>query len=210
MTAPLHSAHLADDRLDDFVDGLLDEPAREAARAHLADCAACASRLEELRAVLVLSAAERRPVAPPAELWPLVVASTVAWPRLRRQVLRSLRLPLSVAAVSLVLLSAVTTAWVMRRVNATSARAPVAARSLAEDADFDRALAARDHEHGPVPRERVAALRASLAAADAAIRGATDDEALYRALAERERVLGDIRPVLGRGPRPPRAPAPGP
>ena len=83
---------------------------------------------------------------------------------------------------------------------------PAISAYVAEDASFDHALAARDHEHGPVSRERIAELRAKLATADDGIRRAPDDEALYRALAERERVLAEIRTVLGRAPHPPRAP----
>jgi Predicted transmembrane transcriptional regulator (anti-sigma factor) len=96
MTAPMQSPHIGDDRLDDFVDGLLDPSAREATAAHLANCAFCSARLDELRALLTGSAEMRRPVAPPAELWPLVVSSTVEWRRVRRQVLRSLNAPLAV------------------------------------------------------------------------------------------------------------------
>jgi hypothetical protein len=208
MTASVASPHLADERLDDLVDGLLDQPASEAARAHLAGCASCAARLEELRALLALSAAARRPVEPPAELWPLVVASTVAQPRTRRLVLRSIRAPLATFAVVLVALSSATTAWVLTRVPASGAPAPPVAPYLDEDAALDRALAARDHDLGPVSRARLAALRARLAAADAALRGAPTDEAYYQSLAERERVLREIRAALGRGPRPPRAPVP--
>jgi hypothetical protein len=208
MTALASSPHLTDDRLDDYADGLLDAPDHEAASAHLAACAGCAARLEELRTFLALSAAARRQVEPPAELWPLVVASTVARPRMRRLVLRSIRAPLAVWAAVLVLLSSVTTAWVVTRVALGGDGAPPVAPYLREDAAFDRALAERDHEQGPVARARIAELRARLAAVDAAIRSAPNDEALYRALAERERVTAEIRPVLGRGPRPPRAPVP--
>ena len=209
MSGPLPSPHLADDRLDDYVDGLLDTRAGEAARAHLGACASCSARLEELRALLSRSVAERRPVEPPPELWPLVVASTVELPRLRRQVLRSVRAPLAAAAIFLVALSSMTTVWVVRRAPVgVQPVAPPLRAVLEENAALDRALASHDREHGPIPRERIAELRERLAAADAALRGAPDDEALYRALAERERVLKEIRAVLGQGPRPPRAPVP--
>lgn len=211
MTAPLPSPHLADDRLDDYADGLLDAAARDATRAHLDGCAACAARLAELRHLLALSAAERRPVEPPAELWPLVVASTIEWPRLRQQVLRSMRVPLLVMAAILIALSAAATAWVVPRLSAivhADAAAPSLSTILDEDADYDRDLAGLDHEHGPVERARVRDLRQRLAAADARLRGASDDEAFYLALAERERVVKEIRPLFGRAPRPPRAPVP--
>ena len=209
MSGPAHAPHLADARLDDYADGLLDAPARAAAGAHVAECASCAARLEELRALLALSAAERRPVEPPPELWPLVVASTVERPRMRRRLLRSIRAPLAMAALVLVVLSSATTAWVVTRGSGRGPAAEPAVRVvLSEDAALDRALAAHEREGGPIPRERAADLRARLAAADDAIRRAPDDEALYRALAERERVVREIRRVLGMGPRPPRPPVP--
>lgn len=212
MTALQLTPHPGDDRLDDYVDGLLDAAAHEDTRAHVAACASCAVRLEELRGLLALSATARRGEAPPAELWPLVVAATVQRAPLRRQLLRSMRAPLAAAALILVLLSSATTAWVVTRgsalVHGTNGAAPSLPTVLADDAALDRTLAGRDHDHGPIARERIGELRRELATVDAALRRAPDDEALYRALADRERVLNDIRPVLGRAPRAPRAPLP--
>lgn len=205
MTTPLPALHLSDDRLDDFVDGLLDSADREAVAAHIRACADCSARLDELRTLLTRSAEMRRPVAPPPELWPLVVASTSEWPRVRRQVLRSLNVPLAVAALILVVLSSAMTAWVMTRTSGDGTSAVVTA-ALREDAAMDRTLSGRDHDHGPIARERVQELRRRLSTTDAALRNAPDDEALYRSLAGRERLLGEIRPLLGMGPRAPRAP----
>ena len=205
MTAPLRLQHISDDRLDDLVDGLLDSAARDEVAVHLRECAACSARLDELRTLLTRSAEMRRPVGPPAELWPLVVASTSAWPRVRRQVLRSLNVPLTAAALVLVVLSSTMTAWVVTRSSGHGAEAVVAA-ALREDATLDRTLSGRDLEHGPIARERVQELRRRLSAADAALRRAPDDETVYRSLAERERLLAEIRSALGMGPRAPRAP----
>src|SRR5512132_422825 len=193
MTTPMTSPHVADDRLDDYVDGLLDAPALEATHAHLASCAECAARLAELRDLLALSTAERRAVEPPAELWPRVVASTIEWPRVRRRVLRSMRAPL------LVVLSSVATAWVVTRASAV-ARAGAVVPSLStlveEDAAFDRALAEVERATtDAADGARVRELRHDLAVADADLRGAPDDEALVRALAARERVLKEVRRV---------------
>lgn len=57
-------------------------------------------------------------VEPPPELWPLVVASTIERTRLRRQVLRSLRVPLAIAAIVLIVVSSATTVWVVRQLSA--------------------------------------------------------------------------------------------
>lgn len=148
-------------------------------------------------------------VEPPAELWGLVVAATVHRRRLRRQLLRSLRPPLVLAALVLVVLSSATTAWVVTRLTSIGSREGVqVAPALRADADLDRMLAARDHDHGPIARERVDELRRRLATMDDALRRAPDDEALYAALAQREHVLKELTSVLGIGPRAPRAPLP--
>jgi hypothetical protein len=210
VTGPALSPHLADEQLDDYADGLLAAPAREAADAHLAACAVCAGALAELRDLLARSAAERRAVEPPAALWPLVVAATAERPRLRRQLLRSLRAPLAAAAVALVVLSASTAAWLTNRAAAGGRPGPPPRVLHEESAAFDRALAELERGSDPAGRAPTGALRARLAAADDAVRGATDDERLYRALADRERLVKEIRSALGRGPRPPRAPVPPP
>ena len=79
-----------------------------------------------------------RLVEPPPELWPLVVASTIGRTRLRRQVIRSLRVPLTIAAIVLVIVSSATTVWVMKRlspraqagVQASPAKAAIGAGKL--------------------------------------------------------------------------------
>lgn len=213
MTTALALPHVTDEQLDDYVDDLLAAPERDSVRVHVRACSECAERLEELRDLLVRSAGERRPVAPPAELWPFVVASTVARVRVRRQVLRSMRASLAIAAIVLVALSSATTVWVMGRVSPAESTGgvsgvPSVPVALDEDVALERALAARDRERGPVARERIHELRQRLRAADGDLRRAPNDEALLRALAERERVVAEVRLVLGRGPRPPRAPVP--
>ena len=61
------------DRLSDYLDGELAPAERDAVERHLAECEACASTLEELRAVV--SAAGRLPERPPArDLWPGIEA----------------------------------------------------------------------------------------------------------------------------------------
>jgi hypothetical protein len=119
--------------------------------------------------------------------------------------LRTLRAPLAAAALFLVVVSSTTTAWVSRR-SSSDGTVAVVAEALREDAAMDRTLAERDHEHGPIALARVQELRRRLGSTDAALRGAPDDETLYRSLAARERLLDEIRSVLGMPPRPPRAP----
>jgi hypothetical protein len=74
-------------RLDDYVDGSLDEASFQELESHLAGCAACRARERELRALLAEAACLPRRIAPPRDLWPGVAArigrggQIVAWSR---------------------------------------------------------------------------------------------------------------------------------
>jgi len=61
------------ERLSAFLDGELDDDARSAVEAHLADCAACREAEADLRRIV--TAAREMPPAPPREdLWPAIAA----------------------------------------------------------------------------------------------------------------------------------------
>jgi anti-sigma factor RsiW len=59
-----------DERLDDFVDGRLGETESAEVQAHLAACAGCRERAQQLRRLLAHAAALPRGIAPPEDLWP--------------------------------------------------------------------------------------------------------------------------------------------
>jgi hypothetical protein len=61
---------LLDERLDDYVDGNLDEAATREVEQHLAACAACRAAEQTTRRLLAHAAALPRSVAPPSDLWP--------------------------------------------------------------------------------------------------------------------------------------------
>jgi anti-sigma factor RsiW len=71
------STHLSEAQLDDLADGLLDPDARARATAHLAQCARCNRDLNATGELLRWSGQARSAVRAPAELWPLVAASTM-------------------------------------------------------------------------------------------------------------------------------------
>jgi len=64
------SCTLLRDRLDDFVDGLLDGEEAAAVERHLATCASCRAEEQGLRALLREAAMLRAEIAPPRDLWP--------------------------------------------------------------------------------------------------------------------------------------------
>jgi len=106
--------HLTDAVVSDYVDGTLDAPARADVERHLASCPACRRMEEETRAVVALAMRDRFVVTAPAELWPMVAASTIHLALIRRQVLASLRGVLIAGAIVLVAATAVVT-WKVAR-----------------------------------------------------------------------------------------------
>jgi Putative zinc-finger len=64
------TCHELDERLDDFVDGRLGGQESAEVQAHLASCASCRERAQQLRRLLAHAAALPRGVAPPQDLWP--------------------------------------------------------------------------------------------------------------------------------------------
>ena len=109
------SPHLTDEQLDDYVDGVMAGAEREHAAQHAEACARCGTALHETRALLVLAREARGGTPAPPELWALVAASTVHLARVRRQVLRSMRGVLLVAALALVAATAAVTTFVVRQ-----------------------------------------------------------------------------------------------
>ena len=116
--------HLTDAVASDYVDGVLDPALRGDVERHLASCAPCRGVIDETRAVVTTAQRERVSVTAPAELWPMVAASTIHLAAIRRQVLASLRGVLIVGALVLVGATAVVTWKVARWTAAREAPAP--------------------------------------------------------------------------------------
>ncbi len=60
------------ERLDDYVDQLLEGPAQEEVRLHLIECEACAGEAREVRRLVELARALPRELAPSHDLWPQI------------------------------------------------------------------------------------------------------------------------------------------
>lgn len=106
--------HPTDERLNDWVDGLLEAADAEAVAAHVAGCAACQADAERLRALLSLARALPESIDPPAGTWEGIAARTIDLGRTRREVLRGMRFPLAAAAAVLVAVTAGSTALLLR------------------------------------------------------------------------------------------------
>lgn len=124
------SGHPDEERLNDWVDGLLAPAAAGEAEAHLAECPVCDDAVVRLRALQALTAELPRSIEPPEGTWDAIAARTVDLGRTRREVLRGLRLPLAIAATVLVAVSAGATALFLRA-EAESAADPAVASTPA-------------------------------------------------------------------------------
>jgi predicted anti-sigma-YlaC factor YlaD len=106
--------HLTDAQVNEYVDRVMDEAARAEVERHLASCAQCRVAVDETRAVVTTAQREGAAVTAPAELWPMVAASTIHLAAMRRQVIASLRGVLITGAIVLVAATAFVT-WKVAR-----------------------------------------------------------------------------------------------
>lgn len=108
------TTHPNDELLHDFVDGRLSEIDRDAVALHLLDCSRCQTIVAATEELIDTGRAAREERAAPAELWPLVAATTIHERTVKRHVLRSVRRELAIAAAVLMLLSGAAGALGMR------------------------------------------------------------------------------------------------
>ena len=133
------TTHLTEERLNDWVDGLLDEADARAAEAHVAACGTCAADADRLRRLLDMAAHLPASIDPPEGTWEGIAARTFDLGRTRRAVLYDLRMPLAAAAMVLVALGAGATALVLRA--APAAPAPMVAEAPPPEAATPSATA---------------------------------------------------------------------
>lgn len=108
------NTHPSDELLHDFVDGRLDEIDRDAVALHLLDCRRCQTIVAATEELIDIGRAAREERSAPADLWPLVAATTIHERTVKRHVLRSVRWELAIAAAVLILLSGAAGAFGMR------------------------------------------------------------------------------------------------
>jgi len=106
--------HLSDEQLDDYADGAMTDAERAAAERQLAACERCRRAVGDTRELLAWATRERQAVTAPAELWPLVAASTIHLGAVRRRVLASMRGLLVIGAITLIVATAMIT-WRVAR-----------------------------------------------------------------------------------------------
>jgi anti-sigma factor RsiW len=107
------TAHVDEDRLQDYVDDVLAETERAEVERHVTVCETCAGEVRALRALLGDIATLPRQIAPERNLLP-DIHSAIGNGSLGGRTLHSVRPLLAAAAVILVALSSAVTAWLMR------------------------------------------------------------------------------------------------
>jgi hypothetical protein len=106
--------HPDDALLHDFVDGRLTDDDRSAVAFHLLDCPRCQAIVAATEELRDTGRESRRDASAPADLWPLVAATTIHERAVRKHVLKSVWRQLAFAAVVLMLLSGAAGAFGMR------------------------------------------------------------------------------------------------
>lgn len=99
------TTHPSDEQLHDFVDGRLSDEDRAAVAFHLLDCSRCQTIVAATEELIDTGRSARAESAAPADLWPLVAATTIHERMVKRHVLRGMRRELGIAAAVLMLLS---------------------------------------------------------------------------------------------------------
>jgi anti-sigma factor RsiW len=163
------------ERLDDYVDGALDEAAFQEVELHLAGCADCAAEHRMLRELLDRAAALPRAIAPPRDLWPGIAERLSP----RRTTASRWTMGLAAAAALAVATTLATrphagpagTTPVTTPVGAATEGLPPALE--AAEAEYARAtaqlMAAIETRRGALPPRTVATLEENLKTIDAAL-----------------------------------------
>jgi len=116
--------------LEDFLDGLTDDEASAAVRAHLGECEACAEECEALVALRARVEALPESIEPPKDLWPeiesRIAAEKVVRPRFGRSAMMA-------AAAVVVLVSSVVTAFLVGRHSISTVAVSPTPRPAASD-----------------------------------------------------------------------------
>jgi anti-sigma factor RsiW len=150
------TGHPGEERLNDWVDGLLDAEQAAQVEAHVAQCPTCADAVDGLRRLLALAAEMPASIEPPAGTWDAVAERTVHLGRRRREVLFGLRVPIAAAALLLMALGAGLTATLLRQ-----SEPPAAALGAAGGPDeaASMALVAAESEYDRTFQQLIAEYR---------------------------------------------------
>jgi len=185
-------------RLDEYVDGDLDEAAFQEMELHLGGCAACREEERALRALIAAAAALPRVMPPARDLWPELAERLRGAEGARlvaRPVLSSWRSPMAMAAAASVLVALAATLWV--RGHGPSAAPGVTPGTLITVASVDPGadLLATEREYARATADLMAALESQKAALSPETRQVLDDN-----LKTIDDALAQVRTALRKDP----------
>ena len=154
-------------RLDEYVDGDLDEAAFQEIELHLAGCAECRQQERELRALIADAGRLPREILPARDLWPEVAerlrgaegARLVGRPGLARW-----RSPMALAAAASVLVALTATLWLRGQQPRPAAGAPPGTLIAVASVDPAADLLATEREYARATADLMAAIDSQKAA----------------------------------------------
>jgi hypothetical protein len=189
----------AQTRLDEYVDGDLDEAAFQDMELHLAGCAECRGQERELRALIAAAADLPKEILPARDLWP-EVAERLRGAEGARLVGRrggmAWRSPMAMAAAASVLVALTATLWVRgHRPPAVQATTPGTLISVAASVDPGADLLATEREYARATADLMAAIDSQKAGLTPETR-----EVLDANLRTIDEALAEVRAALPKDP----------
>ena len=185
-------------RLDEYVDGDLDEAAFQEMELHLGGCAGCREEERALRALIAAAAALPREMPPARDLWPELAERLRGAEGARlvaRPALSSWRSPMAMAAAASVLVALAATLWV--RGHGPRPAPGVTSGTLMTVASVDPGadLLATEREYARATADLMAALESQKAALSPETRQVLDEN-----LKTIDEALAQVRTALRKDP----------
>jgi anti-sigma factor RsiW len=184
------------ERLDDYLDGELDEAAFQEVELHLAACASCREEERGLRAVIAQAAALPRRVEPSRDLWPEIASEVER--RRRYTLLRAVGTRPGAWAAGLAAAAAVVVAvWVVPRRDVKAPVAAVTPPAVAQPAALTGldAFASAERDYQEATAELMAALDTRRVSLSPETVAAIDEN-----LRVIDQALAEIRAAMARDP----------
>ena len=154
-------------RLDDYVDGELDEAAFQEIELHLDGCAECREAERAVRALMAEAAALPREILPARDLWPELAERLRGAEGARlvpRPALPSWRTPMAMAAAASVLVALTATLWVRGHGPRREAGVTPATLQTVASVDPGADLLATEREYARATADLMAAIESQKAA----------------------------------------------
>jgi predicted anti-sigma-YlaC factor YlaD len=185
------------ERLDEYVDGDLDEAAFQEIELHLGGCAECRGQERRLRALIAEAAALPREILPARDLWPEVAARLRGAEGARLVARPAARLfsPMAMAAAASVVIALSAGLWVRGRVSPPAVAVPTGALQPASSVNPAADLLDTEREYARATADLMAAIESQKDALTPETRAVLDAN-----LATIDEALAQVRAALRKDP----------